>query len=1267
MEDIKKILFVIFFVCCLVLYANLVNFGIFANPDCFKKNNPDDNNSYNNAYEEKKYFDYLKNGDYFSDSFRLLEFAKQHSALILSNLQNIDNPDSELKMLFSADEKLKTGGVTSSYKNSVEDISVVIPDNQIKYDTSQADVDKNSFNETQKKLSTQLLSKVNQSYSNLHPDNLITKNQPAEPSLRTLKSSAQKNSLSSANSPLHVYVHTYPKFSTEIIDSHVIEVTNRDEENNLAVAWVNAENLMDIAGLRGVRSVSEVIAPNINTGLVTTEGDFVHKTEDVRLDYGYYGEGLNIGIISDGVDNINSSIASGDIPADVGVLRNTMGGDEGTAMLEIVHDMVPYARLFFHDCGSSTLEFNQAIDSLFSNGCTIICDDINWLTEPFFEDGIIASHVAELLSENELIYVTSATNVAERHYQGDFYERGDNFHDFSSGTSEDRKSLYVNIPSGSGVWVVLEWNDKFGNSENDYDLYLSDSSPGDLAISANFQNGTQDPIEYITYTNTGSSSVTGIIDVQKISGDAKILEIFIYPRGETTVYNNNIVARDSVYGHGAVCDVVTVAAVDWITPETIEPYSSHGPSTISWPEDEIRPKPDITGVDNVSITGAGGFSNPFSGTSASAPHIAAVAAQIWGAHPDFSAEQVRTALYYSAIDLGDSGRDNIFGYGRADALLMEELSEGPQADFDYSAIPFGDSYKILFSDNSSGIQITGWEWSFGDGEISTDENPEHTYEESGYYEAVLTVTNSFGLSDTLSKEVRIPTVSKNCTFKINGTVISADVVIIDKSLAESNGTIVTMSDLGDVITLTGQGLNGWESIIYNTDNAVNTSSAITASIINITATTKPLSAHLSGDTGAIEFSITLNFDSPYPENALIQQNILQRTPEAIKYAFVKTASDNGLIVYDIAYLTDILKENFVNADSAVINMAVGADWVIRHLGKSPSEVSDAGSYITEKKDEIEKKIRILRYADDGTAHILKTSYVSYDGQKVYFKAVSPDGLCAFGLVALDSIYAPAKSGSDRDFTQKPTELPVLKREVNVGGDSHITKIEATGTGISSLVVTGLKKQSPGSGVVPPSSVVYEYIELVPAGYVTIKDCQITFDLPVIWVQKNNISPRDVSLFHYNNTFNNTGTNSKNTNKYTNSKENGWTALFTVPVTTKNGMITYTAQSPGFSLFAIAKNSGDKISEYKNSEYNDNQSYDDLKTDENNSEFDNSKLSETGNYLFSEQKQTSAFLDSDIKTDENTKISGVSLKDILIIDAIILVFIVMAIFIVKRRR
>ena len=107
-----------------------------------------------------------------------------------------------------------------------------------------------------------------------------------------------------------------------------------------------------------------------------------------------------------------TSKASGDLPADVTVLSNTIGGDEGTAMLEIVHDMVPDAKLYFHDHGSNTVAFNDAIDELKANGCTVICDDIGWLTEPFFEDGIIASNVTTLLSGNNVIYVSSTGKCA---------------------------------------------------------------------------------------------------------------------------------------------------------------------------------------------------------------------------------------------------------------------------------------------------------------------------------------------------------------------------------------------------------------------------------------------------------------------------------------------------------------------------------------------------------------------------------------------------------------------------------------------------------------------------------------------------------------------------------------------------------------------------------------------------------------------------------------------------------------------------------------
>ena len=44
------------------------------------------------------------------------------------------------------------------------------------------------------------------------------------------------------------------------------------------------------------------------------------------------------------MDHIADSVASGDLPNDVTVLSNTQGGDEGTAMLEIVYDMVPGAK-----------------------------------------------------------------------------------------------------------------------------------------------------------------------------------------------------------------------------------------------------------------------------------------------------------------------------------------------------------------------------------------------------------------------------------------------------------------------------------------------------------------------------------------------------------------------------------------------------------------------------------------------------------------------------------------------------------------------------------------------------------------------------------------------------------------------------------------------------------------------------------------------------------------------------------------------------------
>lgn len=55
------------------------------------------------------------------------------------------------------------------------------------------------------------------------------------------------------------------------------------------------------------------------------------------------------------------------------------------------------------------------------------------------------------------------------------------------------------------------------------------------------------------------------------------------------------------------------------------------------------------------------------GTSASAPYVAGVAALVWSHFPNMTRDQLRVHLWKTAVDLGDSGCDEDYGYGRIDA------------------------------------------------------------------------------------------------------------------------------------------------------------------------------------------------------------------------------------------------------------------------------------------------------------------------------------------------------------------------------------------------------------------------------------------------------------------------------------------------------------------------------------------------------------------------------------------------------------------------
>ncbi|MDD3621888.1 MAG: PKD domain-containing protein, partial [Methanofollis sp.] len=76
-----------------------------------------------------------------------------------------------------------------------------------------------------------------------------------------------------------------------------------------------------------------------------------------------------------------------------------------------------------------------------------------------------------------------------------------------------------------------------------------------------------------------------------------------------------------------------------------------------------------------------------------------------------------------------------------------ELTADFEADVTVGVVPL----NVTFTDLSTG-NVTAWEWDFGDGTNSTEQNPLHTYEEGGIYTVSLTVSDETNETDTMTKE-----------------------------------------------------------------------------------------------------------------------------------------------------------------------------------------------------------------------------------------------------------------------------------------------------------------------------------------------------------------------------------------------------------------------------------------------------------------------------------------------------------------------------------
>jgi subtilisin family serine protease len=382
-------------------------------------------------------------------------------------------------------------------------------------------------------------------------------------------------------------------------------------------------------------------------------------------------------------------VANGDLPRDVLLLKDLSPvpsddcTDEGRAMMQLVHDVAPGSPLAFYTAFESQEDFAAGIRALAAAGSKVIVDDIIYFAEPMFEDGIIAQAVDDVHHDG-VAYFSSAGNDARASYESRFRlspEEGYSGlrHDFASGRRTVDGLQQGTASAGSVTLFSVQWdepslsaNGKRGSaSDLDVWFYDADGEPYEVCTDDPDQvvcqipgfdsNVDGDAVETPIMVNLSDEDLVVQIGIELFEGRAPNYVKYVYfdlDAGAFSVDEYDT-ASGTVYGHANAAGAEAVGAAAWYQteewgsplrpqciPACLNNFSSAGGVPVFFgknghrlPFPQVRIKPGVTGPDggntsffvadlSFAVPGSAepdGFPN-FFGTSASAPHVAAVAA-----------------------------------------------------------------------------------------------------------------------------------------------------------------------------------------------------------------------------------------------------------------------------------------------------------------------------------------------------------------------------------------------------------------------------------------------------------------------------------------------------------------------------------------------------------------------------------------------------------------------------------------------------------------
>ena len=451
-----------------------------------------------------------------------------------------------------------------------------------------------------------------------------------------------------------------------------------------------------------------------SAGSVLDQGDVASGAATARQRLGVSGKGVKVGILSDSFEclgTIADDVATGDLPVDTAVLPEqeigdcSGGEDEGRAMAQIVHDLAPDASIRFCSAFNGFVQFAECIDLLVQDGCDIIVDDVIYFNEAMFQDDLIAQ-AADRAAAAGVAYFSAALNFARQSYEAPFVPGEDyggvvqHAFDGVAGSDQPFQIIFFASPT-EGPLIILNWDDPSPSAtpstadDNQplrsevfvcFDIF--DTGLNEVGNDCIFPD-SNDP--KLGFDLSGLSVGVYFLDLYVLAATEAPLpgRIKLFYDGDLEVNPETDTRSSTLFGHPNAAGAMAVGAVFYKktpafgqSPPVLELFSSAGGTPILFDVNGVRlstptdrRKPEISCIDGADTTffppggrdvEDNGFPN-FFGTSAAAPHAAAIAALMLDAQPTLTVQEIYSTLKNTAIDMGVAGFDYDSGAGLCNA------------------------------------------------------------------------------------------------------------------------------------------------------------------------------------------------------------------------------------------------------------------------------------------------------------------------------------------------------------------------------------------------------------------------------------------------------------------------------------------------------------------------------------------------------------------------------------------------------------------------